>query len=108
MKEAAKYGDLCMALPIDCGEPLGNYLSARLGSGSARQEWEQILALQSGADPSTVKASQAVYRKGLSRRMAITEATRHCLARAYLRDQHTFANSPKCPWGQPLTNSVLK
>jgi hypothetical protein len=108
MNEAAKYGDLCMTLPIDCGEPLGNYLSAKLGSGSARQEWDQILALQSGADPSTVKASQAVYRKGFSRRMMIMEATRHCLARAYLRDQHLFASSPKCPWGQPRTSLALK
>jgi hypothetical protein len=103
MAAATPYADLCMAQPISCFDPLSQYLSAKLGPGSAAwREWDAILAIQAGMEPAEVPESTAIRRRGLSRRVALTEANRACMARRYDVVTRTFSASSECPWGRQL------
>jgi hypothetical protein len=102
MAQAGRYADYCMRLPIRCDYVLGEYLSAKLGpESSAWREWDAVLALQGGMDPSEVETTRENYRKGLSRAIWTSEIARQCLARQYRRETRTFTEAAGCPWGKP-------
>ncbi len=100
---AAPYAALCTSLPVSCGEALSGYLEAASGRGQAWFEAEAIAEIARGAPASSAKAPLHVLRQGVSKRVAIAEATRMCLARRYEPGTQSFSDDPDCPWGRPLT-----
>jgi hypothetical protein len=99
---AAPYAALCTSLPVNCGEALSGYLEVALGRGPAWFEAEAIAKIARGVSASSVKAPLHVLRQGVSKRVAIVESTRTCLARQYEPGTQSFGDSPGCPWGRPL------